>query len=111
MSLIELIDQTTTTAVKVRPGITIHVKALLNSQKMALAYQIGESGELHGDRFDRYMELVADCITTIDGCEDEITAAGGLAAFLIRIKDWTLQRDINRAVLDHCTITRDQEKN
>lgn len=91
--------------------ITIHLRTLLNADRMLLSQNIAEC-EWSGPGFERLMMLIGDQIVKIDGYEDAVAGMdGGMAEFLQRIKDADIQRALVRAVSDHCTMPVEQEKN
>lgn len=98
---------------KLKPGtnvLVIHVKTPLNSDRMTLALVI-QQAEQSGDGWNVLMGAVAKYIDRVDGQDEAIAQAGGMAIWLRRLKRLALQKAIVDAVTDSCLIPEPDAKN
>lgn len=91
-------------------GWTLQVRTMTNADRLQLAQRIVECQQ-DSAGYDGLMEAAASAIISIDHHDDIISQAGGMAAFIKRIKDVKLQRDIVNAVTNQCLLTEETEKN
>ena len=128
-TIIQLIDRTALTPVEIG-GAVLHLKAMTNGERMQFNLEIMDAqpnivdGQIDpaslADAGSSYDAVLTKAAAVIDHVEfqgttwrrhSDQTATTTPECFLLSITDMAIQKEVVRAIMAHCKLSSEQEKN